>query len=134
MYPKTFITIKSSQSLCFCEFSPLERGRWILAAKVIRQNISSLHYLIFDKICKYINIFHLNMILSLFTTHFIDFAQNTSPTERRKKGLKCQLKDHLRYYITILFFINSANLIKIRSFDPLPQIATKGSNETPYKG
>ena len=26
------------------------------------------------------------------------------------------------------------NLIKIRSFGPLPQIATKGSNEAPYKG
>lgn len=54
----------------------------LLVAKVIRQNISSLHYPIFDKICKYINTFHLKMILSLFTKHFIDFAQNTSPTER----------------------------------------------------
>ena len=25
------------------------------------------------------------------------------------------------------------NLIKIRSFDPLPKIATKGSNETPVQ-
>ena len=29
---------------------------------------------------------------------------------------------------------NFINLIKIRSFDPLPYITTKGSNETPYKG
>ena len=30
-------------------------------------------------------------------------------------------------------FIGKINLIKIRSFDPLPQIATKGSNEIPVQ-
>ena len=37
--------------------------------------------------------------------------------------------------ISVLFLICSFfNLIKFRSFDPLPSIANKGSNETPYKG
>ena len=35
---------------------------------------------------------------------------------------------------TLFIQHTSYNLIKIRSFGPLPYIASNGSNETPYKG